>query len=189
MKIAILGGTFDPVHNGHLALAEQAIKTFNLDKVIFMPAYKTTSKASEEISPAEDRYSMLKAAISGNDKFEASRLEINRRNISYSIDTISYLKKIYPKDAQIFFLIGSDSLSGLDAWKDVDKLMTMCKFIAGARPGFALEAKYKNMEIMTMQGLDVSSTQIRQLVKANKDITGLVPDEVADYIKRFKFYR
>ncbi len=188
MKIAILGGTFDPVHNGHLVLADTAVKTFGLEKVIFIPAYIPPHKGKGEIADAEDRLAMVKLAIEGNDKFQASRLEINRKNVSYSIDTLSYIKKIYPENTEIFFLAGSDSVKTLDTWKGIDKILSMCKFIVGARAGYTLETKYKNIEIMPMMPVDISSTEIRKMVRENKDIRGLVPEKVADYIERFKVY-
>lgn len=189
MRIAILGGTFNPIHNGHLALAKTAVETFALDKVIFIPTYIPPHKADENIADAEDRLSMVKFAICGNDKFEILRLEINRRKTSYSIDTISYLKKIYPKDTELFFLMGSDSANSLDTWKDIDKILTLCKFIVGTRPHYTLETKYKDIEIMPMTPVDISSTEIRQRVKEDKDIQGLIPDKVANYIKEYNLYK
>ncbi|MBN1405742.1 MAG: nicotinate-nucleotide adenylyltransferase [Candidatus Omnitrophica bacterium] len=188
MKVAILGGTFDPVHNGHIALAQAAVDAFSLDKIIFVPVYSPSHKSEDDIADAEDRFSMVKLAIGNNDKFEALRLEINRRNKSYSIDTITYLKKIYPKSAELFFLLGSDSANTLDSWKEVDKIFTLCKFIVGVRPAYTLEVNHKNIEVMSMEPVDISSTQIRQRVKENKSIRGLVPDKVAEYIERFKLY-
>lgn len=188
MKIAILGGTFNPIHNGHLALANTAAETFTLDKVIFIPTYIPPHKNIEDIISAEDRLAMIELAIEDNDKFETSRLEINRRNVSYSVNTISYIKNIYPKDTNLFFLIGSDSLATLDTWKNIDKLLSMCRFIVGVRPGYALEPKYKGIEIMPMTPVEISSTEIRKMVKEDKDILGLVPDKVADYIEKFKLY-
>ncbi len=188
MKIAILGGTFDPVHNGHLVLADTAVKTFGLEEVMFIPAYIPPHKGEGEIADAEDRLAMVKLAIEGNDKFRASRLEINRKNVSYSIDTLSYIKKIYPENTELYFLAGSDSVKTLDTWKGIDKILSMCKFIVGARAGYTLETKYKNIEIMPMTPVDISSAEIRKMVRENKDIRGLVPEKVADYIKRYKLY-
>ncbi len=189
MKVAILGGTFNPIHNGHLALANTALELYALEEVIFMPSYVPPHKDKEELVSAKDRYAMIKLAIEGNEKFEASRLEINRRNISYSVYTVSYIKKIYPKDTEIFFLIGSDLSKTLDTWKDIDKLLTICRFIVGVRPGYTFETEYKNIEIMTMPPVDISSTEIRRLIMEGQDISKLVPEKVAGYIQKNKLYR
>ncbi len=189
MKVAILGGTFNPVHNGHIALANTAAETFALDKVIFIPTYIPPHKDIEQIISAGDRFNMVELAIKDNDKYEVSRLEINRRNVSYSVDTVSYIKKIYPKDTEIFFLIGSDSAAALDTWKSIDKIFTVCRFVVGARPGYTLKTKNKNIEIMPMEPVDISSTQIRTMLKQGRSIQGLVPEKVADYIKKNRLYK
>ncbi len=189
MKVAILGGTFNPIHNGHLALADTAVETFVLGKIIFMPTYIPPHKDIEKIISADDRFNMAELAIEGNDKYEASRLEINRRNVSYSVDSISYIKKIYPKDTEIFFLIGSDSAAALDTWKNIDKVFSICRFVVGLRAGHTLETKDKNIEIMPMEPVDISSTEIRAMLKQGKDIHGLVPEKVADYIEKNRLYK
>ena len=189
MKIALLGGAFNPIHNGHLALASTAVDTYKLDTVIFIPTYIPPHKDMQEMASAEDRLAMVALAIEGNEKFESSRLEINRRNVSYSIDTVSYIKKIYPKSSELFFLIGSDTAATLQDWKSIDKILSMCKFIVGVRPNYTFEAKYKTIEIMPMVGVDIASTSIRQFTREGRDIKNMVPERVAEYIERFNLYR
>ncbi len=189
VKIAILGGAFNPVHNGHLALAGTAADTYKIDSVIFVPTYIPPHKDMQEMASTEDRLAMVALAIEGNEKFESSRLEINRRNVSYSIDTVSYIKKIYPKNSELFFVIGSDAAGTLETWKNIDKILAMCKFIVGVRPNYTFETKYKTIEIMPMEGIDISSTRIRQFVREGRDIKNMVPEKVAEYIERFNLYR
>ncbi|MFH0731909.1 MAG: nicotinate-nucleotide adenylyltransferase [Candidatus Omnitrophota bacterium] len=188
MKIAVFGGTFNPIHNGHLALANTAVEKFALDTVLFVPTYLPPHKLDTDLTSAEDRYEMIKLAIDGAEHLEACRLEINRRNISYSIDTLTFLKKIYPEDTQIFFLIGSDAADKLGEWKDIDKIFSLCTFIVGMRPDYAFAANYKNIEVMPMDPVDVSSTMIRQMLKEKASIGGLVPDKVAGFIEQYKLY-
>ncbi len=188
MKIAILGGTFNPIHNGHLALANTALETLFLDKVLFMPCYIPPHKDINEVVSADDRLSMIEYAIAGNAKLEASRLEINRRNVSYSVETVSFMKKIYPKNTELFFLAGSDSVKTLEAWKNIDKMLSMCKFVVGVRPGNTVDIKNTHIAIMPMAPVEISSSKIRKTIKDGKSIKGFVPQEVANYIKQANLY-
>ena len=136
MKIGILGGTFNPVHMAHLLLAEEAIWKLGIDKVIFVPCYHPPHKQDEELISADYRYEMVKLAIKGNPKFEASALEIDRKGSSYSVDTLKHFKAMYGETNEIFFISGSDVLKELFTWKDINEIFELSNFIIAERPGF-----------------------------------------------------
>lgn len=136
--IGILGGTFDPVHYGHLVAAQYAAYGFNLDRVIFMPAAHPPHKNAADVLEAKHRLAMLQLAIADNPVFEMSTLEIDRSGVSYTIDTIESMRRAYT-DADLFFIMGMDSLYILDTWKDVQRLVTLCRFIVVTRPNYHLD--------------------------------------------------
>lgn len=187
MKIGILGGTFNPVHIGHLILAEEAREKLALEKIIFVPAFLPPHKDSSDIAAAPERLKMVKIAIRGNKYFFASDIEINRDGRSYTIDTIKEFKRKYPDD-ELYFIIGSDLLQYLDDWKDVNEVIKLVKFIAVTRPGFPLEKIPAYIKTMAIRAVDVSAFEIRRCVRENKSFRYLVPDEVFNYIKKNKLY-
>jgi nicotinate-nucleotide adenylyltransferase len=189
MKIGILGGTFNPLHKGHLFLARSAKKALGLDKVIFVPAYVPPHKNSAGIIHAEKRFYMIRLAISGEPDFAVSRYEIDKKKRVYSVDTISYFKRKFPKKTQLFFLAGADSLNSLSLWKDIDTLLNLCEFVVFSRPGSSLKIKQKKISSIQIKALDISSTQVRMLVKNNNSIKRLVPVPVERYIKKKGLYR
>jgi len=188
MKIGILGGTFNPVHIGHLILAEEAREKLGLDKVIFVPAYLPPHKDTTDIAPALMRLEMLKLAIKGNGFFSVSDTEIKRDGRSYTIDTIREFKTKYPND-ELYFLIGSDLLTYLEDWKDLNEILTMVKFITATRPGYALEKIPKRIDTIPIRAVDISGFEIRKAVKLNKSFRYLVPEAVFKFINRKKLYR
>ncbi len=189
MRIGIFGGTFNPVHKGHLFLADQAKKRLDLNKIIFVPAYTPPHKPPEGIIDADKRYHMVKLAVSGRRHLGVSRYEIDRKSKVYSIDTIRYFKRIFPKHAQLFFLLGADALKGLNLWKNLNKIFELCELIVFSRPGFSLKTPENRIRVIGINALDISSTGIRDAIKNNDSIMRLVPRPVADYIKRKKLYR
>jgi nicotinate-nucleotide adenylyltransferase len=189
MRIAIFGGTFNPIHKGHVFLAKQAKNKLKLNKIIFVPAYIPPHKKSEGIIRADKRFRMIKLALSGKPYFDVSRYEIDRKKKVYSVETIRHFKKVFPKDTQLFFLIGADSLKGLDKWKDSKKLFNLCKFVVFSRPGFKWSKKTPGIKAIEIDALDISSTQVRSFIKQGKLIRSLVPKPVADYIHLKRFYR
>jgi len=189
MRIAIFGGTFNPIHKGHMFLAKQAKKTLKLDKVVFVPAYIPPHKSSQGIIDADKRFHMIELAISGKPNFTVSRYEIDKKKKVYSVETAAHFKKVFPKGTQLFFLTGADSLKGLDKWKDADKFFDLCEFVVFSRPGFGLGTKELRIRAIEINALDVSSTQVRARIKKDKSITDLVPKLVADYIKHKRLYR
>jgi nicotinate-nucleotide adenylyltransferase len=188
MKIGILGGTFNPIHIGHLILAEEAREKLGLEKIIFVPTYLPPHKDNSHIACAVKRLAMIKLAIKGNRNFSVSDTEIKRDGKSYTIDTIRNFKKIYPDD-ELFFIIGSDLLNYLDEWKDLDEIIKMVKFIVVTRPGYALEKIPSYISTVAINAVDISGFEIRRRVKENLSLRYLVPEAVHRYIIRNKLYR
>jgi nicotinate-nucleotide adenylyltransferase len=188
MKIGILGGTFNPIHIGHLILAEEAREKLELDKVIFVPAYLPPHKDDSDIAAAGERLTMLKLAIKGNGYFAVSDIEIKRDGRSYTIDTIKEFKIRYPHD-DLYFIIGSDLLTYLEEWKDLAQIIKMVKFIAATRPGYPLEKIPSYISTIPIRAVDISGFAIRQAIKENKSFRYLVPEAVHKYIIRNKLYK
>lgn len=189
MRIGLLGGTFNPIHNGHLAFAEGAVRKLCLDKVIFIPAYIPPHKRPDRLAYSEDRFKMIELAITGRSEFEISRYEIDKGQITYTVDTVEYFRNSYPKDTEFYFLIGADSLRELDIWKDIGRLSRLCRFVVGDRPGFGRNSKHSWIERIDITPVDVSSSQIRRRIKEGKAISGLLPKAVGDYIIKNNLYK
>lgn len=188
MKVGILGGTFNPVHLGHLILAEEAGDKLKLDKIIFMPVNIPPHKNSSQLIKAEHRYEMCVLATESNSSFEVSNLEIAREGKSYSVETLKELRKQYGKDVQLFFLTGSDSLKELFSWKDVDDIFKLSQFVVAERPGYPIEKLPNEVKIVLITPIEVSSSLIRQRVREGKSIRYLVSDRVRDYIVKHNLY-
>ena len=199
MKIGIMGGTFDPIHNGHLTLAEYSRVNFGLDKILFIPTGKPPHKNNKEISSNWHRYNMTLLATSSNPYYDLSSIELEREGITYTIDTIRYLKS-ESENREIYFILGSDSLFGIDKWKDYKELLGECNFIVTRRPDLTdekLEEKIKELSqisknsILTLDSplIDISSTQIRDRVRKGLSIRYLIPEGVRLYIEKNKLYR
>ena len=198
MKIGILGGTFDPVHNGHIKVAEAVKTQLDLAKVVFMPAGQPWLKSDSPVSPAQHRAEMVRLAIAGRLGFELSLLEINRPGPSYTVDTIEEFRNKNGDGNELFFILGRDSLSQLPRWKEPSRLIELCRLVAVPRPGSKLP-DLKELEtlipglssrliLLDKPEIDVSATQIRKRVAEGLSIRGLVPGPVAEYIKQHKLY-
>lgn len=188
MRIGIFGGTFNPIHFGHLVLAEQAYEKLNLDKVIFIPSFSPPHKKSSCIASALHRYNMVKLAIQGNPRFKISDIEIKRRGCSFLIDTLKQLKEIYPK-ATLFLISGSDTSWQMARWKSIDEILSLAKFVLAKRPGYRLKKYNKNVSVISITELDISSSIIRKKIEAGKSIRYLMPLKVYEYIKQRGLYR
>ncbi len=188
MKIGILGGTFNPVHMGHLILAEEAREKLALDRVVFVPAYLPPHKNGPDIAAAGSRFDMVRLAIKGNKAFSASDTEIKRSGRSFTIDTIKEFKQRYPQD-ELYFIIGSDLLKYLDDWKDLGDIIKMVKFIAATRPGYPLERIPSYIQKLAIRAIDVSGFEVRDCVKNGKSFRYLVPEAVYNYINKKRLYR
>ncbi|PIP68535.1 MAG: nicotinic acid mononucleotide adenylyltransferase [Candidatus Omnitrophica bacterium CG_4_9_14_0_2_um_filter_42_8] len=188
MRIGILGGTFDPVHNGHMHLAEKISKKLSLDKLIFIPVYIPPHKKGAKVTQARHRYNMLKLAVSGSKIFKLSDMEIKRKGRSYSIETLRRLKRKYGANAELFFITGSDSLGELDKWKNLEEILKLCKFVVVERPGFETGNPPENIIYLKVSAKDISATQIRSLIKTGRHLSGILPGMVERYIYRNKLY-
>ncbi len=189
MRIGILGGTFNPIHLGHLVLAEEAKEKLNLDKVIFVPAYIPPHKKDEEIAEANHRFKMAELAAKGNPCFEVSPFEINAKTTSYSVETLREFKERYGEDTKLFFITGADSLGELFSWKELDEIFKLSQFIVANRPGYDVSNVPKGIEVVTITSLEISSSQIRKKIKENKSIRYLVPESVREYIIAKRLYK
>lgn len=179
-RIGVLGGTFNPIHTGHLLIAEGVKEKLGLDYVLFIPCYLPPHKKPQRLASARDRLSMVRLAVKGNPSFMVSTMEIKRKGKSYSVDTLEKLHRLYRGKAKFFFIIGSDSISGLKTWKSIDKLMKLCEIVAVTRLGYRL--RYPGVRMIEIPTLSISSTDIRRLVKQGKSIRYLVPEAVRRYI-------
>lgn len=189
MRIGILGGTFNPIHLGHLVLAEEAREKLNLDKVIFVPAYIPPHKKDETIVEANHRLRMVELAIKGNPSFEVSTFEIDAKTTSYSVETLKGFKKRYGEDAKLYFITGADSLGELFSWKELDEIFKLSQFIVANRPGYEITNVPKRIEVVTITSLEISSSQIRKKIKEGKSIRYLVAEPVREYIEVQGLYK
>jgi nicotinate-nucleotide adenylyltransferase len=188
MKIGILGGTFNPIHIGHLILAEEAREKLGLDKISFVPTFLPPHKENADVAPAQERYAMIKLAIEGNAHFAVSDAEIKRNGRSYTIDTVREFKRLYPRD-ELFFITGSDLLTYLEEWKDLSEVITMVKFVVATRPGYPLEKIPSYIKTVAIRAVDISAFEIRKCIKEGKSFRYLLPDAVYAYIIKKKLYK
>ncbi|MEW6009153.1 MAG: nicotinate-nucleotide adenylyltransferase [Candidatus Omnitrophota bacterium] len=187
MRIGILGGTFNPVHLGHIRLAETAQKKLNLNKIFFIPANIAPLKSKRGLISGKERLMMLRLATKKNKRFKISSLELKRGGISYSMDTLRQFKKKFPKD-KIFFITGSDSLRQLDKWKDFDQIKHLSTFVVAKRSGFNLKRK-SGIRFIQMNPIDISSSMIRSYLKRNKPVINFLDKKVLNYIREKGLYR
>ena len=189
MKIGLLGGSFNPIHTGHLALAQTATQALELDKVLFLPTGNHPLKQNINILPAEKRFQLVQKAISSYPVFEASKLDMEDTDLSYSAELIKRLHKLYPED-ELFFLTGDDIITELPQWHNWEWLLQNVQFVVTKRPDTNRE-KWQDLDYLEyflfidMKPQDVSSTEIRQKIKANKSISGLVPKIIEEEIVKF----
>jgi nicotinate-nucleotide adenylyltransferase len=191
-----MGGTFDPIHYGHLVTAEEALWQFSLDEVLFVPTGQPWMKDRPGVSPAEHRYLMTVIAVSSNPHFSVSRLEIERGGPTYTVETLRALREHYGEKTELFFVTGADAILEIFQWKDSDEALELARFIAATRPGYDIarfEAQaptsHPNVEVMTVPALAISSTDIRRRVGEGSPIRYLVPEGVKTYIEKTGLYR
>jgi nicotinate-nucleotide adenylyltransferase len=198
MRIGVIGGTFDPIHIGHLIIAEEARTRLDLSRVVFVPAGQPPHKTVQQISDPERRLEMVQLAVSDHEHFCVSRLDIDREGPCYTVDTIRLLRNVWGADAEIYFLIGADSLADLPKWHQPDRLLRMCHVVAVQRPGYKVDlAKIDRLipgaavliQMLAAPTLDISSTEIRNRVGAARSIRYLVPASVERYIDQHGLYR
>jgi len=202
-RIGVMGGTFDPIHVGHLVTAEEAWKQFCLDLVLFVPSGNPPHKTDRRNLDPENRYLMTVIATATNPHFGVSRMEIDRPGPSYTIETVRELHRIYGRNTELYFITGADAILEILTWKEPEKVLREAIFIAATRPGYdlrKLEERLPEVEkarhdteprVMAMEipALAISSTDIRRRVKEGKPVTYLVPEGVAEFIEKNGFYR
>ncbi|MBI4675879.1 MAG: nicotinate-nucleotide adenylyltransferase [Chloroflexi bacterium] len=198
MKLGILGGTFDPPHNGHLMLADAASRQLQLAQIVFIPAKQPPHKLGEPISPLKARVAMLERALHGKPAFVISMLEAERAGPSYTVDTLRALRHDLPTRAEIFFIMGLDSLENMPTWRQPDEIVKLCKLAVLKRPGYfadldALEQKIPGVKkaVVFVSGpeLNISASEIRARAARGESIREFVPRAVAEYIEQHRLYR
>ncbi len=195
-RLGVMGGTFDPIHYGHLVTAEEALQQFGLDGVIFVPTGRPWMKEHGVVSPAEDRYLMTVIATASNPLFRVSRMEVDRDGPTYTVETLRGLKAELGTETDLFFVTGADAVLEIFQWKDPGELFELAHFIAATRPGydiagFSAHAPYQHpgITVMNVPALAISSTDIRARVAASRPIRYLVPEGVKSYIEKAGLYR
>jgi len=186
VRLGVLGGSFDPIHNGHLALGEAALGQLSLDKILFMPAGHQWRKAGRDVAASEDRLEMVRLAIRGNGKFEASTMEIEREGPTYTIDTLEALRAESP-GVEVFFIIGADALADMPNWRDPERIFELATVCVAARVGEAV--KDDRVTRIEMPEVDISSSEVRERVKEGRSVGDLVPEVVERYIEGHGLYR
>lgn len=190
MRLGVMGGTFDPIHHGHLVAASEVQSLLRLDEVVFVPTGEPWQKEGRDVAAAEHRYLMTVVATASNPRFTVSRADIDRGGRTYTIDTLRDLRAAYP-EAELFFITGADALAQILSWKDAEELFDLASFVGVTRPGYALSEAGLPRERVTLQevpAMAISSTDCRARVSAGEPIWYLVPDGVVQYINKYRLY-
>jgi nicotinate-nucleotide adenylyltransferase len=197
-RIGLLGGSFDPIHVGHLHVARHARLRLGLDRVVFMPAGQPPHKLGQAMTDPEDRFEMVRLAVAGEPHFSVSRIDLDRPGPSYSVDTVRLLQEAWGPDARIYFLIGADSLADFPTWYRPRRLLELCQVVAVGRPGYAVDLaalarRFSGappvLFLEHVPQVDISATEVRRRVAEGHSIQGLVPPAVATYIEAHGLYR
>ena len=190
-RIGIMGGTFDPIHHGHLVAASEVQHEFDLDEVVFVPTGDNPFKKDRHVTLAEHRYLMTLIATANNPRFSVSRVDIERPGVTYTIDTLRDIRRLYPHE-ELFFITGADVLSDILRWKDNQELWDIAHFVGVNRPGHDLHVAglpQQSFDLLEVPAMAISSTDIRERARAGRPIWYLVPDGVVQYIKKYHLYR
>ncbi|MGY1697551.1 nicotinate-nucleotide adenylyltransferase [Geodermatophilus sp. SYSU D00814] len=190
-RIGVMGGTFDPVHHGHLVAASEVAGLFGLDEVVFVPTGQPWQKTERAVSPAEDRYLMTVIATASNPRFTVSRVDVDREGPTYTIDTLTDLHRQRP-DAELFFITGADALAQILTWRDSERFLRLAHFVGVTRPGFTLADGHLPegvVSLVEVPALAISSTDCRDRVARGMPVWYLVPDGVVQYIEKRGLYR
>lgn len=186
-----MGGTFDPIHHGHLVAGSEASSLFNLDEVVFVPAGQPWQKADAPVTAAEHRYQMTVIATVSNPRFTVSRIEIDRNRPTYTIDTLREFRAAYGPDTELFFITGADALSSILSWNSVDELFELAHFVGCNRPGHQLSdhgLPQEKVSLVEIPALAISSTECRERVRKGEPIWYLVPEGIVHYINKTGLY-
>jgi len=195
VRIALFGGTFDPVHYGHLRLAEEAREAAGLERVLFVPAHMSPFRQQEPISLPRHRIDMARLAIADNPAFEVSELEIQRGGVSYTVNTVAALRAAYP-DAELYLILGADALKGFPNWHQAEAIAQECCLLVGMRPNYDLQAVLEHLpdairarvQPVPMTPLDISASDLRQRIRTGRSIRYLTPPDVIEYIQQHRLY-
>lgn len=196
-RIGVIGGTFDPIHYGHLAAAEEARVRVNLEKVLFVVALLPPHKLDEDVTPVEHRLAMVRLGIASNPHFEISLVDVDRPGPSFTVDTISMLQEQWGPDTELFFVMGLDSLVEVPTWHQPERLIRLCHLVAVSRPRFEVDMRQleasapgisSRVEIIDMPEVDISSSDLQRRVKEGLPIKYQVPEEVERYIIEHRLY-
>ena len=191
-RVGVMGGTFDPIHNGHLVAASEVASRFTLDEVVFVPTGQPWQKSDTEVSPAEDRYLMTVIATASNPQFSVSRVDIDRSGPTYTIDTLHDLRDRYGATTQLFFITGADAMAQIIGWHRADELFELAHFVGVTRPGHHLSDPgfpSGKVSLVEVPALAISSTDCRERVAKGEPVWYLVPDGVVQYITKRGLYR
>lgn len=192
MKVGIFGGTFNPPHFGHLIVVETVCDQLQFDKILFVPSANPPNKNDRSVAPARDRMEMTRLAIQGNTRFDISDIEIRRKGISYTVQTVSELVELYPK-TDLSLIIGADNLIEFQTWKSPDEILSRVQLVAMTRPGFPADqdrGKYSRfVTFVHVPQIGISGTDIRRRIKSGRTIRYLVPHQVEEYIVSRGLYR
>jgi nicotinate-nucleotide adenylyltransferase len=189
-RIGIMGGTFDPIHHGHLVAASEVAARFELDEVVFVPTGQPWQKGA--VSPAEDRYLMTVIATASNPRFHVSRADIDRDGPTYTVDTLRDMHAVYGPTAELYFITGADALARILSWKDALEMFSLARFVGVTRPGFELTDEHLPADSVTLvevPAMAISSSDCRARVAGDKPVWYLVPDGVVQYIAKRRLYR
>ncbi|WP_310305681.1 nicotinate-nucleotide adenylyltransferase [Nocardioides marmoribigeumensis] len=192
-RLGVMGGTFDPIHHGHLVAASEVQSWFDLDEVVFVPTGEPYQKAEREVSTAEHRYLMTVIATASNPRFTVSRVDVDRDGPTYTVDTLTDLHAQHP-DADLYFITGADALSNILTWRDSEELFALAEFVGCTRPGYAMDAStldgmpHDRVTIVEIPALAISSTDCRERTGRGEPVWYLVPDGVVQYISKHGLY-
>jgi nicotinate-nucleotide adenylyltransferase len=190
-RLGVMGGTFDPIHHGHLVAASEVADFFDLDEVIFVPTGQPWQKEDRQVSPAEDRYLMTVIATASNPRFSVSRVDIDRPGETYTIDTLRDLRAERGPEVEFYFITGADALAKMISWRDADELFALAQFVGCTRPGHQLtttDLPTDRVKLLEIPALAISSTECRVRVRGGHPIWYLVPDGIVQYIAKRGLY-
>ncbi|MDL4777788.1 MULTISPECIES: nicotinate-nucleotide adenylyltransferase [Thermomonosporaceae] len=191
-RLGIMGGTFDPIHHGHLVAASEVAHFFSLDEVVFVPTGLSSHKGERKVAAAEDRYLMAVIATASNPRFSVSRIDIDRPGPTYTVDTLRDVRDLHGPDSDYFFITGADALEQMLTWHDTDELFELAHFVGVTRPGHRLAdpgLPNGRVSLMEVPALSISSTECRDRVREGEPIWYLVPDGIVQYINKRGLYR
>jgi nicotinate-nucleotide adenylyltransferase len=195
-RLGVMGGTFDPIHYGHLVTAEEALWQFELGEVVFVPTGQPWMKEDRVVTGAEHRYLMTVIATASNPRFRVSRIEVDRSGPTYAVETLQELRRQSEEDVELFFITGADAMLEILHWKDPQEVLSLAHFIAATRPGYDIArfqkeapTRHPRVSVMDIPALSISSTDVRRRVQEGHSIRYLVPEGVNAYIRKAGLYR